>query len=575
MVSRSFKAFVACCTFASVLGGFAEQTWAQTCRVIFPEFLPRSLWRADLWPVGSGDSVGTTPIPYVFAGSVTRENRIRTRAAMDELEYVCDVRFIPRTSEVDYLTIQASTENSSFVGRQGGSQIVNIFNWETRSIIIHELMHALGVFHEQSRPDRDQYIQVNTASIQPSALVQYAVVPAAVPVGEFDFESVMLYNDCAFSTCCTPQAQCACSASCQTMTALPAYAAFQNVMGRATALSRGDVEGLRSRYGASTAWTRTLAASINPANNKVYVLMEQSTWTLAERRAVDLGGHLATVRSAAEDQYIYTTYANFAGRNRNLWIGLYDQDQANNSLVRADRRLEFGWISGLASPYTNWSSAEPNNPSSNETAGNWEFYVHIWQPGDVNQRRWNNLSDVNTVFNVPVCGVAEVCAFARASPEAITACAGSSTQVALAVTGTGPFAYRWQRNGVPLLPDARYAGITTPQLRILRVEAGTVGDYTCVITNSCGSVSSSTTSVSLAPAQQCLVCDSVDFNNDQISPDSDDLNDFVAVFAGGPTTCSTYPTPGCNDLDFNNDGLFPDSGDLDAFLSRLAGGACL
>jgi hypothetical protein len=69
-------------------------------------------------------------------------------------------------------------------------------------------------------------------------------------------------------------------------------------------------------------------------------------------------------------------------------------------------------------------------------------------------------------------------------------------------------------------------------------------------------------------------CDSLDFNNDTITPDSADLDDFIAVLSGGPSACSTFPTPGCNDLDFNNDAIFPDSADLDSFISRLAGGAC-
>jgi hypothetical protein len=68
-------------------------------------------------------------------------------------------------------------------------------------------------------------------------------------------------------------------------------------------------------------------------------------------------------------------------------------------------------------------------------------------------------------------------------------------------------------------------------------------------------------------------CDSVDFNRDTLTPDSGDLDDFIAVLAGGPPACSNFPN--CGDIDFNNDGLEPDSTDLDAFISRLGGGPCL
>ena len=68
-------------------------------------------------------------------------------------------------------------------------------------------------------------------------------------------------------------------------------------------------------------------------------------------------------------------------------------------------------------------------------------------------------------------------------------------------------------------------------------------------------------------------CDSVDFNNDGLFPDTQDIEDFLGVFSGGP--CSTDPVPGCNDVDFNNDGLFPDTLDIESLLSVFSGGACL
>ncbi len=69
------------------------------------------------------------------------------------------------------------------------------------------------------------------------------------------------------------------------------------------------------------------------------------------------------------------------------------------------------------------------------------------------------------------------------------------------------------------------------------------------------------------------VCDSIDFNNDGLFPDTADIDDFLNVFSGGP--CSTDPVPGCGDIDFNNDGLFPDTADIDALLVVFSGGACV
>ncbi len=65
-------------------------------------------------------------------------------------------------------------------------------------------------------------------------------------------------------------------------------------------------------------------------------------------------------------------------------------------------------------------------------------------------------------------------------------------------------------------------------------------------------------------------CDSIDFNNDGLFPDTADIDDFLSVFSGGP--CSTGT---CGDIDFNNDGLFPDTLDIDSLLSVFSGGACL
>lgn len=122
----------------------------------------------------------------------------------------------------------------------------------------------------------------------------------------------------------------------------------------------------------------------SPVNGNAYYLLEQSSWNDAQTKAVELGGNLATVRSAAEDQWIFDTFGNFGSISRNMWIGLTDQ------LVEDD----FYWISGEPVTYDNWADDEPNNMLGNEP------YVHIYRPGHFfSGFGWNDLDDAGIGFN--------------------------------------------------------------------------------------------------------------------------------------------------------------------------------
>ncbi|HLP84691.1 MAG TPA: hypothetical protein VK157_10110 [Phycisphaerales bacterium] len=64
-----------------------------------------------------------------------------------------------------------------------------------------------------------------------------------------------------------------------------------------------------------------------------------------------------------------------------------------------------------------------------------------------------------------------------------------------------------------------------------------------------------------------VACDPVDFNNNCVFPEDQDIVDYLSVIAGG--ACAT-----CNDIDFNNNGVFPEDQDVIDFFNVLAGGSC-
>ena len=52
------------------------------------------------------------------------------------------------------------------IGRRGGKQEISLGKGcETKGKAIHELMHAIGFLHEQSRKDRDQHVTILAGNI--------------------------------------------------------------------------------------------------------------------------------------------------------------------------------------------------------------------------------------------------------------------------------------------------------------------------------------------------------------------------------------------------------------------------
>jgi hypothetical protein len=125
---------------------------------------------------------------------------------------------------------------------------------------------------------------------------------------------------------------------------------------------------------------------VNPANGHYYYLLEQSSWLNAEQTATNLGGHLVTITSSAENQWILDTFGN---ESRNLWIGLNDRQVEGT----------FQWLTGESVFYTNWEPGQPDDGVGNEDA------VFMWPLSSPSAGQWGDSIDT---FDFWAYGVVEV-----------------------------------------------------------------------------------------------------------------------------------------------------------------------
>ena len=139
-------------------------------------------------------------VPYVLDSSVTSDDAAAFVTATQQWQAVARVHFYPQTTESDYIVLHSSDVNDSLIGRQGGAQTVNIYNWNYEFKITHELGHALGMIHEQSRSDRDTYVTINTANIQNGEGNNFDIVPGSLNNGPYDFDSDLHYGRASFSS---------------------------------------------------------------------------------------------------------------------------------------------------------------------------------------------------------------------------------------------------------------------------------------------------------------------------------------------------------------------------------------
>ncbi|XP_041429363.1 embryonic protein UVS.2-like [Xenopus laevis] len=146
-----------------------------------------------LWPKSAD---GIVPVPYNLSYSYNADQLGLFKKAIQEFEALTCVRFVPWTTEVNFLNIMSNGGCGSLIGKNGGAQRLELDanGCMNMGIIQHELNHALGFYHEQNRSDRDDYVIIHTENIIPDFLKMFDKLNTNNLGIEYDYSSVMHYS---------------------------------------------------------------------------------------------------------------------------------------------------------------------------------------------------------------------------------------------------------------------------------------------------------------------------------------------------------------------------------------------
>lgn len=266
---------------------------------------------------------GAQAIPYEIDNvSLTQAELQILNNAINDWNSSAPMRLVLRTDERDYLIFRKHTTScNSLVGRQGGRQEVlcDITNFQAGSIL-HEICHAMGLYHEHQRADRNNYITLSAASARDDNYrIQESHDVAAI--GNYDLGSIMHYSPGMNNNNFTVD-----------VTVPPGV-----IVGQRNGLSNGDLQGLN--------WLRRDFIQESGRLKQVSVSADGFVWgvnedekiyfkAIGDRSWVQVSGALTNV-SVGNRNNVWGV-----NRNGNIYRRIFTSNPANDSWRRIRGELK-------------------------------------------------------------------------------------------------------------------------------------------------------------------------------------------------------------------------------------------
>ncbi|OED41558.1 hypothetical protein AB833_09305 [Chromatiales bacterium (ex Bugula neritina AB1)] len=180
---------------SDMIVGWAEDLFENSGRRLVKGVINSSY--GQTWPNGV--------VPYRINPELSESVVENILGAVDHWNSIGAITMVERTASKaaiypDYIEFVDSSRCASWIGFQAaGMQKIYTGDNCSEGSMIHEIGHSLGLLHEHTRPDRDNFVIIHWDRIMTNMEPNFEIMPGSESLGSYDYGSIMHYGASFFS----------------------------------------------------------------------------------------------------------------------------------------------------------------------------------------------------------------------------------------------------------------------------------------------------------------------------------------------------------------------------------------